>query len=691
MIERFGLASRLAVLGLVVLVSGGAEPVDDWQARVEPHRERAHLPPPEGYPRGGREDTFAEQSFAADFATRREAFLDHCVQRPSGGAWGQMILAERGLPVWEGSIYGNLLHLDRRRDCADFAMQGILRLLYQFSDSGALSEELLDHAKQSVLDFKYWPDEPGIDSMCYWSENHHILFSSAGYLAGQRYPDSVFSNSGWTGKEQMERHRRRVLRWLDLRFRTGFSEWLSNVYYDEDLAAVANLVDFCEDEEIARRATMVLDLILADLACNSFRGCFASTHGRSYEGHKKSASHEATTTVSKLCFGLGQFRGASMSATALALSPKYRMPQVLYEISKDPTAQGIVNRQRMGIRIDEAARWGLGFDNVEDGMVWLSLEAYFHSKTLPLFLKMLDEFNWWENAFFEPFKKQQTMIRAAQKAGGLAALAKRYEKDLTRNTREEVNIYTYRTSDYMLSAAQDYRAGYGGDQQAIWQATLGPDATCFTTHPVVGAKTTPDYWSGSGTLPRVAQVENVVLVVYDVTEKPGLYVTETAAFTHAWLPRDRFDETLERNGWVFARRDDGYLALWTSQPHRWQTEPGEDKDRELIVDGRKSVWICELGRRATDGEFAEFVERIAAAPVEVSDLQVTYESPSQGRLEFGWTGPLMQKDVAAALRDYPRYDNPFAQAEFPAKRIGFRHGDHRLTLDWQKLERTTGQ
>ena len=27
----------------------------------------------------------------------------------------------------------------------------------------------------------------------------------------------------------------RILRWLDLRFRTGFSEWLSHVYYDEDL------------------------------------------------------------------------------------------------------------------------------------------------------------------------------------------------------------------------------------------------------------------------------------------------------------------------------------------------------------------------------------------------------------------------------------------------------------------------
>jgi hypothetical protein len=663
----------------------------DWQSRAERHRQRAQLPPPEGYGEGGQEDTFAEQSFALDFATRREAFLDHCLKRPSGGAWGQMILAERGLPVWEGSIYGNLLRIDRRPDCADFTMQSILRLLYQYSDSGAFSDELLDHAKRSVLDFKYWPDEPGIDSMCTWSENHHILFSSAGYLAGQRYPERTFTNSGWTGREQMRRHRPRVLRWLELRFRTGFSEWLSNVYYDEDLAALANLVDFCEDEEIAYRATMVLDLMLADLACNSFHGCFASTHGRSYERHKKSARHESTTTVSKLCFGLGQFRGASMSATCLALSPNYRMPRVLYEIANDQAAQAMVNRQRMGIRLDQAERWGLGFDNVEDGMVWLSLEAYSHAKTLPLFVKMLDDFSWWDNAFFEQFKKQHPMIRDAQRTGGLAALAKHYEKDLTRNMREEVNIYTYRTADYMLSTAQDYRAGYGGDQQAIWQATLGPDAVCFTTHPVVGAKGTPAYWTGSGTLPRAAQVENVVLVVYDVTEKPGLYLTETADFTHAWLPRDRFDQTIERDGWIFARRGDGYLALWASQPYSWQTRSGEDKDRELIIDGRKSVWICELGRRALDGEFDQFAKRISAAPVEVADLQVTYESPSQGRLEFGWTKPLVRNNARVQLRDYPRYDNPFVKAKFPADQVDIRHGDHWLILDWRALERTTDE
>ena len=40
-----------------------------------------------------------------------------------------------------------------------------------------------------------------------------------------------------------------------MRFKSGFSEWLSHVYYDEDLTALLSLVDFVdpagEGEEIA--------------------------------------------------------------------------------------------------------------------------------------------------------------------------------------------------------------------------------------------------------------------------------------------------------------------------------------------------------------------------------------------------------------------------------------------------------
>ena len=67
-------------------------------------------------------------------------------------------------------------------------------------------------ARQAILNFKYWMDEPGHDSMCYWSENHQILFAACEYLAGQLYPNEIFSNDGRKGKEKQERARIRIER-----------------------------------------------------------------------------------------------------------------------------------------------------------------------------------------------------------------------------------------------------------------------------------------------------------------------------------------------------------------------------------------------------------------------------------------------------------------------------------------------
>jgi hypothetical protein len=61
---------------------------------------------------------------------------------------------------------------------------------------------------------------------------------------------------------------------------------------------------------------------------------------------------------------------------------------------------------------------------------------------------------------------------------------------------------------------------------------------------------------------------------------------------------------------------------------------------------------------------------------------VRYDSPSQGRLEFGWRGPLRQDGRAVPLHGHPRYDNPYVQAAFPAERVSVRLGDHALELDW---------
>ncbi|WP_430509174.1 hypothetical protein [Gottfriedia solisilvae] len=62
-----------------------------------------------------------------------------------------------------------------------------------------MSDNTIKEMETTILSFKYWMDEPGDDSMCYWSENHQLLFFTCAYVAGRYYDHELFRNSGLTG------------------------------------------------------------------------------------------------------------------------------------------------------------------------------------------------------------------------------------------------------------------------------------------------------------------------------------------------------------------------------------------------------------------------------------------------------------------------------------------------------------
>jgi hypothetical protein len=590
-------------------------------------------------------------------------------------------------PLDEGFISA-INKINKREDCADFRMIGLIRFIYQFWDTSLVRKSLQDSIQQTILNFKYWPDEPGIDNMCTWSENHHILFSTCEYLAGHYYKDKVFSNSGHSGFEKYERGKARVERWLDLRYKTGFSEWLSNVYYTEDIAPLVALADFSPDEDIRIKAMMVLDLILLDMALNNYKGTFGSTHGRSYFRSKISGKQEGTRSIYKLLFDLNRHSTGNMATSALAISDNYKIPAVLFEVANDTMYHQMVNMQRMGLKMEEIENYGLDFNRLEDGMTFLSFEAYCHPKTINLTMEMFDEYNWWENKFFKPFAKQKGLLGTLRKTHLLPVAARIFNKDLNRNTRTEVNIYTYKTPDYMLSSAQDYKKGYGGDQQAIWSAVLDEEAIVFTTHPVGNTSATPDYWTGSGNLPRVAQHENVAIILYKISTAPGLYVTHDLEFTHAWFPKEKFDNVIHKGNWIFGSRGDAYIGLWSHNPLKWQDE-GEYANAEIIADGKKNIWLCEMGNAEKFRSFEHFVELVSRASINAQELDIAYDSPSQGHLEFGWDKPLVKKGNTVVLEDYPRYLNHYTSSSFPAENVSIRAGKHFLNLNYKNLERET--
>ena len=110
--------------------------------------------------------------------------------------------------------------------------------------------------------------------------------------------------------------------------------------------------------------------------------------------------------------------------------------------------------------------------------------------------------------------------------------------------------------------------------------------------------------------------------------------------------------------------------------------PGEDQNREVIADGLRNIWICELGRQAVDGPFEDFVNRISQSRIANGGLQVVYHSPSRGGWNLDGRVPCARR-ADRELSDYPRYDNPYLQAEFGTNWYDIRLAGQQMVLDFE--------
>lgn len=243
---------------------------------------------------------------------------------------------------------------------------------------------------------------------------------------------------------------------------------------------------------------------------------------------------------------------------------------------------------------------------------------------------------------------------------------------------QEVNKVTYKTPDYMLASAQDYRPGERGSVEHIWQATLGEDAIVFVNHPACMLEHEahrPNFWRGNGVLPRVAQWKDVLVALYRLPERDPL------GFTHAYFPVEAFDEYALRDGWIFARKGKGYVALTASHGLE-MVKRGPGAYRELRSYGRETVWLCHMGRQEQDGSFEAFRRRVLAMPLAWQGLAVQFESLRGQRIAFSWSGAFTVDGAEVPLRGYPHYEGPYAHVDFPANEMRIQWRDAALVLDF---------
>lgn len=627
------------------------------------------------------------------YRARQADYLEYCNAHNGpgeGGIHGQVCRVAAGETTYNReAIDRTLAKIDNREDTSDFDLNSVLRMLYLDRETGALPDDLRTRMQQTVLDFKYWLDEPGPDHMVWWSENHQILFHTAELLAGRLYPDETFSNSGMTGREHIDHALPRLRRWLRYRAWFGFSEFHSNVYYNEDMPPLLNLVDFAEDERIRAEAAIILDLLLFDMASHYHKGVFATAHGRTYPSRLIGGLRDSTTEAAYIGLDLVPFEDISelgagnFTAAHMATSRHYAPPILLEEVATD-AADGIEHRQRDGIDIADGPAYGIGYTDWADIMFWWGMTGYVAPRVITGTFEMVDNFSMWDGwtwsdlQFLRPLVGTSVLREAAETA-----------EPMSRGVAlEAVDVYTYRTPNYQLSGAQDFKPSDWTAQVHIWTATIDKDAYVFTTWP---GGTEGDYmatdWTG-GFVPRATMHKSVGIFQYRrpaMPELDGLFEAvadaglgfELVDYTHAYFPRNAFDAVTQAGHWTFGAKDGAYVALWSEHPVTSAT----DNDHELIARAPRNTWIVELGDHETYSDFEAFWTSIAAAEVSAGE-RVVYDSPAAGRHEVGWTGPLTVDGEAVDLGPYDRWDNPYARQAFGTRRAEVRHGGRLLELDF---------
>ena len=219
-----------------------------------------------------------------------------------------------------------------------------------------------------------------------------------------------------------------------------------------------------------------------------------------------------------------------------------------------------------------------------------------------------------------------------------------------------------------------------GIQEHLWQATLGPDAVVFTTHPGNSQEhenARPNFWAGSARLPRVTMADDAVICLYDRSLGGGL------PFTHAYFPAEAFDEYTLDGPWAFARVRNGYVALWADGDLRL-TPAGRHAAQELRSGGSGAGVGLPGGTRRRRRRLRAVLPFDACACSADHGRACVLACPAWEYARGAWTGPLLVDGQPFDPTAFPHYDNLYTHTPMDADAMDLDSPVERIHLDLDK-------
>ncbi len=395
--------------------------------------------------------------------------------------------------------------IDSRVDCADFLLCGLIRYLKNYP----VAEDLMARIRRILLGFRYWMDMDGFDGMCFWSENHCLMFYACAMQAGEMFPDDTFEKARMTGRELHAWGRGKVLEWLEDVETYGFEEFLSTVYMCVTFAALLNVIDYSEPA-ISRRARAVTDKLLDMLSLHVFKNGIVAPMGRVYRG-------------------------------------------VLYPFAQG--AMALLNLIQPSLPYDFGEGW-LGFFATSSYELPAGLREKMEAEVSTRYLTGNAEIvlekhpDWCLTSVSSPREGSRRWANIAHLDSAdpsSHAFTKSYNECFHGTTCFQPGVYGY--------------------QQHLWYAALDGEAVIFVNHPgstSEGGDMRPGYWHGNGVMPALKQEGNQLGMIYRIPQSHPIH------WVHLYAPVCRFDEVQKHGDWLIFRKGRGYIGFWASVlPEDW--------------------------------------------------------------------------------------------------------------------------
>jgi len=467
------------------------------------------------------------------------------------------------------------------------------------------------------------------------TENHFLLYYSSLYLMSQLWPDADWY-TGKTSAENMEEARQWIEGWVKLTTTRGQGEYNSPHYMGVYLLPMSYLSVWAKDPAMKKRATMMLDYLIADYAAENLDGMYVGAHSRVYEQQLVEPGVGVSADFGWLWFGLGH-RGAVPQNYVLyyLLASGYEPPEILKRIATDRT-KPYTHYERKRTR----NRWR--FNDELHGDVF---------KTM--------------------YMTKDYAVGSDQ--GGVLQPIQQHSWDITWSVPDARGVNNTFFTNHPYSSVEELQTYF----------VFNPDGAAEGVAKSKKTYDSPDKLLGGSPYEKIAQDQDAVIVLYDIS------IETRFPHVNGFFSKD-LREVTEDSGWIFMRGGESvYIACRPLQKYFWK--PIEGGGRRLFSPYLKNGFVVQAAATSEYVDLASFAKAVKALPLEFS-LEpvpvVKFKTLRGAAMEVTYGQTPVVDGKALDYKHWPLFGGPFVSGSADKMLLNYRSGFR--VLDFLRLRVTDG-